>query len=486
MSDLRGQDTDEAREAVKAQREAAKAAKAAAKAERKAKAAGKGNSTEASESSAADAEPTMLSPPVPAGAPQYADPAATEEAPASDADRERVLAQREAAKAAKAAAKAERVAKAAAATTPGVATPAAAAPAAAAPAAAARVAPKAAAAPTAVTEAPPRSPAACPAKPAAKLPDRGAIAPAVAELGILMRSFRVVGANARCAALVTVLRKLVAESPQTQTLHALSLKTAESINALVNLNAEFLRGCRAFCPGMQYAVKLFRDKMMRSAARDDAAKLDPRKVAERHLTDILADVLSAVDDVTAHGATRIVDGDVILTYGRSSAIEALLTTEASKKQFTVIIVDSGPLYEGRGLQWRLEQRRIKTSYVLLTSVCATMARCTKAFIGAAAVLQSGQILGRAGTAVVSLVAKQFRKPLLCFCETYKFTSRSWLGQSDGGETARVGELLYDLTPKEMVDIVVSDIGLLHPTAAAAAIRDRDERDSRADNFTALK
>jgi hypothetical protein len=37
---------------------------------------------------------------------------------------------------------------------------------------------------------------------------------------------------------------------------------------------------------------------------------------------------------------------------------------------------------------------------------------------------------------------------------------------------------YDAAPKDAVDHVVSEIGFLHPTAIAAAIRDRDERESR--------
>jgi translation initiation factor 2B subunit (eIF-2B alpha/beta/delta family) len=259
----------------------------------------------------------------------------------------------------------------------------------------------------------------------------------------------------------------------------LSPQNAETIIDTVKRNADFLASCRSLTAGMELAIKAFRDRLTKTAQRTDLGKMMPSAIAARHMSDITADIAASMGEAAKVGATCITDGDVILTYGRSCAVEqALVTAHASGTDFTVMVVDAAPLFEGRGLQWRLQQRGVKTSYVLLTSVCAIIPRCTRVFIGAVSVLQNGQVVGRAGSAVVSLVAKQFRKPLLCFCETYKFTERIWRNanqeQPGGGTSAR-----YDTTPKDLVDILVTDIGFLHPSAIAAAIRDRDDREARA-------
>lgn len=52
--------------------------------------------------------------------------------------------------------------------------------------------------------------------------------------------------------------------------------------------------------------------------------------------------------IVQNGLQKIQDGDVILTYGKSSVVESLLL-ETKKKgiDFKVIVVDSRPLFEGK-------------------------------------------------------------------------------------------------------------------------------------------
>lgn len=55
--------------------------------------------------------------------------------------------------------------------------------------------------------------------------------------------------------------------------------------------------------------------------------------------------------IVQNGLQKIQDGDVILTYGKSSVVESLLL-ETKKKgiDFKVIVVDSRPLFEGE-IDW---------------------------------------------------------------------------------------------------------------------------------------
>lgn len=51
--------------------------------------------------------------------------------------------------------------------------------------------------------------------------------------------------------------------------------------------------------------------------------------------------------IEGHAITKIKNGDTILTYARSSVVEGvLLEAKRQGKVFSVVVVDSRPLYEG--------------------------------------------------------------------------------------------------------------------------------------------
>ena len=207
--------------------------------------------------------------------------------------------------------------------------------------------------------------------------------------------------------------------------------------------------------------------------------------------------------------------DVILVCGRSSTIESVLLRAAGRipplqhTPFHVIVIDCAPLFEGRDFAWRLQQAGVEITYGLISSICVHMPRCTKVFIGASAVLQSGEVHGRCGSALVAATAKRFRKPVLCFTESYKFISKVWIGslmRNQDADSVSHRQLidfsndtiasrkpvsavakavagrgyLYDLCPADFIDMIVSEMGCLHPSAIAAAIRDREDREKALD------
>ena len=58
-------------------------------------------------------------------------------------------------------------------------------------------------------------------------------------------------------------------------------------------------------------------------------------------------ILLAGRVIEQHAIEKIKDGDVILTYARSSVVEGvLLEAKRQGKEFSVVVVDSRPLYEG--------------------------------------------------------------------------------------------------------------------------------------------
>ena len=100
--------------------------------------------------------------------------------------------------------------------------------------------------------------------------------------------------------------------------------------------------------------------------------------------------------ISKHGSSKIVDGDVILTYASSEAVDALLR-EAHKggKRFRVIVADSRPHLEGLSTVKQLAEVGMECTYILLNSLSYVMMReVTKVFLGASALMSDGSVLSR--------------------------------------------------------------------------------------------
>jgi translation initiation factor eIF-2B subunit delta len=130
--------------------------------------------------------------------------------------------------------------------------------------------------------------------------------------------------------------------------------------------------------------------------------------------------------------------------------------------------------------------------------------CTRVFIGASLVMQSGDVLNRCGTAMVAAVASQFKVPVVCLCESYKFQPSFWLGSMTSNATVRTDDPLtrspgtlvvstsvfpdsekagggvstvgfvYDVTPARFIDLIVHKGGRMHPSAAINKVKENEK------------
>jgi translation initiation factor eIF-2B subunit delta len=141
---------------------------------------------------------------------------------------------------------------------------------------------------------------------------------------------------------------------------------------------------------------------------------------------------------------KIQNGDVILTYAKSSVVEALLLeAKRSGYEFRVVVVDSRPTFEGKvhdnqiildlfyshlrqgkHLLRRLVSAGIDCTYVLLSSIYVVLKDVTKVILGAHALLNNGAVYSRIGTAMVAMAASDKQIPVMVCCETYKFVNRT--------------------------------------------------------------
>lgn len=226
----------------------------------------------------------------------------------------------------------------------------------------------------------------------------------------------------------------------------------------------------------------------------------PESIAKADLCNsidnFITEKIIAAGQVIANNATKkIQDGDIILTFAKSSTVEqTLVEAYRQGKKFRVIVVDSRPLFEGKNLARALANIGLEVEYSLIHAISHSMRDVTKVFLGAHAMMSNGRLYSRAGSAIVAMMAKENDIPVIVCCESVKFTDRVALDSIVMNEVAPADELviqgkgstrlsqwrdtpnlqllnlMYDLTPAEYINMVITEYGSLPPSSVPVVHR----------------
>lgn len=345
--------------------------------------------------------------------------------------------------------------------------------------------------------------------------------PAVLSLGLQLRDYVICGANARCIAMLLVFKKVI-EAYTTPPGAAL----ARNLNSHLSHQINFIIQARPHSISQGNAIRWL--KTVISKIEPDAAEAEAKSYLNSAIDTYIRERITLADELIAqHAEQRIDEGDTIITYGKSSVVEKTFITAARNgKKFSVIVVDSRPMFEGKNLARSLIREGIETRYCLLSALADVVEDATKCMLGAAAMLSNGRLSARAGTAMVAMMVKDSTKqkaPVIVLCETYKFTSKvaldsimlNELGQSEalveveevetiamappptttvtkGGKKGKEDEvseppkrgldgwrdeknlfllsLMYDVTPADCLSVVITEMGAVPPSAVSEASR----------------
>ena len=233
------------------------------------------------------------------------------------------------------------------------------------------------------------------------------------------------------------------------------------------------------------------------------AKLELEETIERYLQERLEYADRAI---AQHALAKVHDGDILLTFGYTEAIDVMLrTAHEERKDFYVWVVDARPLTEGKRMLESLREVGIPCGYIQLNALTYVMQQVTKVFLGASALLVNGSIYGQIGTACVALLAKSHHVPVLVCCETYKISNKVQLesitqnelgnprelllDNSKGNrenETTKASKrknlkaanLLYDVTPDKFVSGIITELGIIPPTSVAVLLREMNMANDR--------
>ena len=326
--------------------------------------------------------------------------------------------------------------------------------------------------------------------------------PAVLALGLQMSSYTICGSNARCVATLLVFKRVI-ESYITPPGNSLP----RHLPTVLSSQIEYLTSCRPLSVSMGNAIRWLKVKV---------SEIDPDTSEDTARVDLCQDIdnfikerITVADQVIADFTySKIQDGDVILTYAKSSTVQHTLH-EAYKRgtQFSVIVVDSRPLFEGKNLARALARLGIKIQYTLTHAINHVIHRATKVLLGAHAMMSNGRLYSRIGTAIVAMMAREASIPVIVCCESIKFTDRVALDSVVHNEVAPPDELLlpqrsnerkrdeeegegshaplekwqdvqglqllnlmYDLTPAECISVVITEYGFLPPSSVPVVHR----------------
>lgn len=179
------------------------------------------------------------------------------------------------------------------------------------------------------------------------------------------------------------------------------------------------------------------------------------------------------------GVPFIKDGDTILVHSYSRVVHQLLLKARKDKflRFKVIVTESRPSNNGYKMAAVLREADIPVQVVVDNAVGYVIHNVDKIVVGAEGVAESGGIINHIGTYQIGCLAKINNKPFYVVTESHKFVrlfplSPSDLPQDMGGlvESSNVetpvGAHLVDFTPHEYITALVTDLGVLTPSAVS--------------------
>ncbi|XP_010692482.2 probable translation initiation factor eIF-2B subunit delta isoform X2 [Beta vulgaris subsp. vulgaris] len=316
--------------------------------------------------------------------------------------------------------------------------------------------------------------------------------PAVYKVGLRYLTGDISGGNARCIAMLEAFQDAIRDysTPPEKVL-------VRDLTARIGSYVSFLIECRPLSISMGNAIRFLKNRIAKLSL--SSSESEAKASLQSDINHFIGEKILIADKVIVkHAVTKIRDGDVLLTYGSSSAVELiLLHAHEIGKQFRVVIVDSRPKLEGQLLLRRLVAKGLNCTYTHINAVSYSMHEVTRVFLGAASILSNGTVYSRVGTACVAMVAHAFHVPVLVCCEAYKFHERvqldsicfnelgdpdailkvpgrteiNYLSDWTSSENLQLLNLMYDTTPSDYISMIITDYGMIPPTSVPVIVRE---------------
>lgn len=190
---------------------------------------------------------------------------------------------------------------------------------------------------------------------------------------------------------------------------------------------------------------------------------------------------TAVGTIGVFGSRRIQPGDRVLTHCNSkAALSVIIQAHKDGKAPEVYATESRPWRQGLLTVRDLSEAGIRPTLIVDSAARWLMKDIDLVVVGADTICSNGAVINKIGTSQIALAAHEARVPFLVAAETFKFSPRTMYGElveieeRDSSEVVRPGEVpegtrilnpVFDATPAEYIDALVTEVGVVPPSAA---------------------
>ncbi|MFH1403003.1 MAG: ribose 1,5-bisphosphate isomerase [Candidatus Altiarchaeota archaeon] len=206
----------------------------------------------------------------------------------------------------------------------------------------------------------------------------------------------------------------------------------------------------------------------------------------REIHDFIIRQENSLEKIAEIGSKLIEEGDVLMTHCNSDTVAHIFKRAwRDGKKFRVIATETRPRYQGYITSRDLASAGIPVTLIVDSAVYHTIKKLDvdKVFVGADTVYANGDVVNKIGTMQVALCAKSEGKDFIVATESIKFSPESIMGgvsvieERDPKEVAeiegvRVFNPAFDVTPKEYVNMIITEYGIIPPEAAYSLLKER--------------
>jgi ribose 1,5-bisphosphate isomerase len=215
---------------------------------------------------------------------------------------------------------------------------------------------------------------------------------------------------------------------------------------------------------------------------------EKRESLVRRAEEFIKWVETAQQKIGEIGEKRIKDGYTVLTHCNSSAaLSVIKKAHESGKEIKVFATESRPRWQGHLTAKELVRAGIHVTLIVDSAVRYFMNEIDCVVVGADTITVNGALINKIGTSQIALAAKEARVPFMVAAETYKFSPKTILGElvaieERDAEEVAPPELLemgvdvrnpaFDVTPRDYIDLIITEIGAIPPEMAYVVIKER--------------
>ncbi len=223
-----------------------------------------------------------------------------------------------------------------------------------------------------------------------------------------------------------------------------------------------------------YVLSSLRNASSFSEARENVIKQAEKFISESE---------EAIKRISQIGARRVKENSIILTHCHSSAAVGVIT-EAYKqgKVVKVYSTETRPAYQGRITFTHLSRSGVPVVQIPDSAVRYVINEVDYVIVGADTVASNGAVVNKIGTSQVALAAKEARTRVYIVAESYKFSPLTLIGELvtieyrppeeviprewlEKHPRVKVLNPVFDVTPPEYIDAIVTEHGVIPPQAA---------------------